>query len=95
MEGIETGLTKFATKDDLKGFATKDDLTRLKSSLLQHMDEKFATKEDLNKGFRKVHDDITLALSNLIAIDAKLTKNINQHEKRITRLERRAGLVKA
>ncbi len=64
-------LKNFATKDDLRKFATKEDL------------EKFVTKDDL----RRVNEGIDQVLTVLINMDKRLGGKIENHERRITKLE--------
>lgn len=76
-------LNGFSTKDDLIGFATKDDLQR------------FATKDDLRRGIAGVNAGINQVLTVLVNVDKRLTANVENHEHRIKRLEKKTGLVQA
>jgi hypothetical protein len=88
-------LKRFATKDDLKRFATKDDLKRFatKDDL-----KRFATKDDLDAFATKseVHSIVDTATEKILdelrpiarAVDKDAVTILN-HEKRITKIERR------
>ena len=86
-------LKRFATKDDLKMYATKDDL------------KNYPTKVDMKNEFQKYTDMVTKEMTELISvvierIDAfKVSMDeksnyqidvINNHERRIEKLEERA-----
>jgi hypothetical protein len=85
-------LLRFATKDDLKQCATKDDLLRFatKDDLLS-----FVTKEEFDKGIKSVNAGIDKVLTVLVNIDKRLTGNVQNHEKRIHKLELHTGLATA
>ena len=81
-----------ATKDDLKQFATKDDLQALRAEM--------ATKSDLaqlrtemHDGFFAVHRRIDLLHDDLSDLP-DIREAVQDHSKRIERLEQKVGLTK-
>lgn len=67
----------FATKDDLNRFATKDDLNR------------FATKDDLVAMEKRLKKEIVDDMEDYI--QNNVVTLLNQHERRIDRLEKHVG----
>ena len=70
--------------------ATKADIERL----IELMDRRFESVNDgLDRRFGYVNDGIDRVLAVLVNVDKRLTEDVKDHEQRITRLERRIGIV--
>lgn len=74
-------IRNFATKDDLKAFATRDEL--------QSEIQKLSMKMD--KGFARVEASIDQVLTVVVNMNKRFGGQVDDHERRITRLERKVG----
>ncbi len=94
IEEIAQNQEKFATKEDLKRFATKEDLKRfatkedLKRFATKEDLKRFATKKDLKRDLESNTNTILTVIHEHLA---PIEHTVEQHNKRITRLEKAAA----
>ncbi len=92
-------LKKFATKNDLKRFATKEDLVELKEELQQYIDDRLShlpTKEEFFERVYMLIGQLRKTDKEQILQSGRLSEHddiLDNHEQRITRLERTSKTV--
>lgn len=98
---LSSEMSKFATKDDLKGFATKDDLKSELSKYATKKDlERFATKEDLKNYPTKkdleqfaTKDFLNHKLNIMGGSIAQILNTITENEDRSVGNHKRIGII--
>jgi hypothetical protein len=73
--------------------ATKTDVTRLDHKLDTLIGSLNDIARDTDRRFKRLFDDIDRIVSILGHIDDRLTPQTRDHERRISRLEKKAGLA--
>lgn len=86
-EALEPYATKADVYEALEPYATKADVYEIVKEAL----EPYATKEEMRAGFAYLNENIDRVLNVVVSMNNRLTPLVEDHERRLKRLEKGRG----